>query len=123
MNSNKTKYRCAKCDSVFEAIWYTFYELYKGKFIVCPECEAKLETDLDFKLAAKLSDVYLVLSLVVTILLVATSLYWSYESAGKYVLYIGIAVGLPIILFDDYIVRKPELYPRIKKNSGVALRK
>ena len=115
MNSEKTKYKCARCDSTFEGIWYTFYELEKGKYLDCPECGAKLVTDFDFKLAAKLSDLYLILSFIVAVLVAITSFYWSYEDVGQIILYIGIAIGLPIIFLDDYIVRFPELYPRIKK--------
>ena len=114
MKSSDTKYRCAKCDNEFIDYWYNLYEFNSGSFVTCPNCNAKLVINFNFRSAVKLNNLYLILSAIILVLVLISMFFWSFKSVGIYILIVSSIILIPLSFFEDYI-RAPELFPIVKK--------
>ena len=115
MASNETTYKCVKCKNEFRDIWYNEFDFSeRNAQLTCTNCGTKLVADFDFKLASKLSNIYLVLFFTFGAIIAVTSIIWSYDAVGVYVMYTGLAIAVPLILIIDY-VELPDIVPGAKK--------
>jgi len=113
-NNETTTYQCVKCKANFKDIWYTEYDFSKrNAYLTCSKCGVKLVADFDYKLITRLNDIYLILALIIGIAIIISSLVWSFDSVGEYVMYVGLLIGVPLIIVTG-ILEIPDIFPKVK---------
>lgn len=122
MKSTETKYRCAKCDTIFADYWYNHYQFNDGSFVTCPNCDTKLVINFDFKNAVELTGLYLKLSYLIVMLVLVSMIFWGVKSVGVYVLGVGCIILIPLSYYEEYI-RAPELFPSVKETVELESKK
>ncbi|MCW8880432.1 MAG: hypothetical protein OQK51_25515 [Kangiellaceae bacterium] len=119
MALEETTYKCVKCKNEFLDIWYTEFDFSeRNAQLTCTNCGAKLVADFDFKLASKLSNIYLLLSFVFGATIAITSIIWSYDTVGEYIMYTGLAIGVPLIVMIE-LLELPDIFPNPKRTREI----